>query len=548
MRFVSYARVSTEQQAGKQISIPAQQVENRDYALKNGLLIREFADEGVSGETLQRPALQALIALAKEGAQAAGGALLDKKTVVRNGLFDVVVVWKLDRLSRPNVDDDLDFLLLRRELRACAVAIHSVTETWVAGHDEMSQFMGYLGRGQSKVEAIKRMERFRLGRKGVIERDGRSVWAVPYGYEWLDTLSSTSADRRKGRQWQIAEPQGSLVKLIYREYLAGQSVNSIARLLNSQGVAAPSQIGHGALRGGCIQHGLKGWTTDGIRRILTSRVYAGFLQFEGAWIDVRGKPQAHEPLIADEDWHLVQAIRQGRGKWRAAASPALFAGGLLRCPLCAARGVDTAMVVMRQYQNRRLATTGEIKRYEFVAYRCSERHGAQRRMRLGAEAADSCPGYGIGELKALRLLLVYLRRRAAMVSRGDQDSVRQSLSPRPARASTSESLAEGVRRQLAQIPAMEANYQDQQAMGLMTLPQLAERLKALQERRAMLLARQEEIKEDKPAESIPALDAARLLRILEAGGDALPKRDALNLLFAKIIPGLDRKSLTLFVK
>jgi DNA invertase Pin-like site-specific DNA recombinase len=78
-RVVLYARVSTL--AGQ--SPEMQLVELREYAVRRGLqVVEEYVDHGVSGAKGSRPALNRLMADAKQ-----------RK-------FDVVACWKLDRFGR----------------------------------------------------------------------------------------------------------------------------------------------------------------------------------------------------------------------------------------------------------------------------------------------------------------------------------------------------------------------------------------------------------------------------------------------------------------
>ncbi len=77
-RAALYARVSTSDQ-----SVDLQLDGLRDYAKARGFeLVREYVDEGVSGAKATRPALDQLLADA------------------HRRRFDVVLVWKLDRLGR----------------------------------------------------------------------------------------------------------------------------------------------------------------------------------------------------------------------------------------------------------------------------------------------------------------------------------------------------------------------------------------------------------------------------------------------------------------
>lgn len=83
MRAVGYIRVSTEEQAKEGISLDTQKDRISAFAhAKDWQLGELYQDEGFSGKNLDRPALQALI-------KAAG-----------NGAFDVVIIYKLDRLTR----------------------------------------------------------------------------------------------------------------------------------------------------------------------------------------------------------------------------------------------------------------------------------------------------------------------------------------------------------------------------------------------------------------------------------------------------------------
>ena len=78
-----YVRVSTEEQAEQGISLQVQRSKVRAYAKLHDLnLVSIFADEGVSGRTLDRPGLQELLA------------------TVSGKDDETVIVYRLNRLSR----------------------------------------------------------------------------------------------------------------------------------------------------------------------------------------------------------------------------------------------------------------------------------------------------------------------------------------------------------------------------------------------------------------------------------------------------------------
>ena len=109
MNCAVYARVSTEKQAEKELSIPAQLQAMHDYARQRGwVIVEEFLEPGVSARTTGRPALQALLSRCKSA----------------DGRLDVVLVHKIDRLAR-NV---YDHATIRALLQAHSIKLASVVE------------------------------------------------------------------------------------------------------------------------------------------------------------------------------------------------------------------------------------------------------------------------------------------------------------------------------------------------------------------------------------------------------------------------------------
>ncbi|MGO2290296.1 MAG: recombinase family protein, partial [Lactococcus cremoris] len=78
-----YVRVSTTEQANEGYSISAQTEKLTNYAkAKDYQIVKTYTDPGISGAKLDRPALQNMI------------------TDIEKGMIDIVLVYKLDRLSR----------------------------------------------------------------------------------------------------------------------------------------------------------------------------------------------------------------------------------------------------------------------------------------------------------------------------------------------------------------------------------------------------------------------------------------------------------------
>ena len=99
MNVAVYARVSSEKQAEKDLSLPAQLKALRDYALKrNWTIVEEFIDAAESARTADRPAFQKMITEAKQ----------------KNPPFNIILVWKLNRFARNREDSIIYKSLLRK--------------------------------------------------------------------------------------------------------------------------------------------------------------------------------------------------------------------------------------------------------------------------------------------------------------------------------------------------------------------------------------------------------------------------------------------------
>jgi len=125
VRCCIYARVSTEEQAERDLSIPFQLERCRSHAQGKGWeVVREFVDAGESARTDKRPEFQKMIASA------------------RAKEFDVILVHKFDRFAR----NDYDFVVYEKELEELGISLESVSEP-----GDASTPAGYIGRRMMQV-------------------------------------------------------------------------------------------------------------------------------------------------------------------------------------------------------------------------------------------------------------------------------------------------------------------------------------------------------------------------------------------------------------
>ena len=159
-RAFGYVRVSTEEQAEEGISLRAQRGRIKAYAKAMGLrLVRTYADEGISGRTLERPGLQDLL----------------ERVQGREG--ETIIVYRLSRLSRST--RDLLFLVedafIKGNTRLVSVNEHIDTET--AMGRLFLTIMGALA--QMERELISERTKAVLSFK---QERGETLGAPPFGY------------------------------------------------------------------------------------------------------------------------------------------------------------------------------------------------------------------------------------------------------------------------------------------------------------------------------------------------------------------------------
>ena len=231
-----YARVSSERQRQAE-TIQSQLVALRDLAGRRELLVTDdlvFEDDGFSGATLIRPALERLRDRAAEGA------------------FEVLLCHAPDRLARRYAYQ----VLLLEEFQRVGVEVIFAKEPERSGSPEdelLRQFQGMI----SEYERAQIAERTR---RGTLHRARSGAVAVltraPYGYRYI--RKSEHADAFL----EIDECQAQIVREIFDRYARGsESVGAIARALTKRGV--PTRTG------------AAGWSQSTIWGMLRNPAYAG---------------------------------------------------------------------------------------------------------------------------------------------------------------------------------------------------------------------------------------------------------------------------------
>jgi site-specific DNA recombinase len=211
-----YARVSSERQRQDE-TIQSQTVGLRELAATRGLLVPEdlvFEDEGFSGATLTRPALERLRDRAVEGA------------------FEVLLCHAPDRLARRYAYQ----VLLLEEFARAGVEVCFAKEPERGGSPEdelLRQFQGMI----AEYERAQIAERTRRGKLHRARGGSQAVMsAAPYGYRYVKKAEHCDA------YWEIDELEAQVVRDVFARYVNdGISIGELARWLTAQGI--PTRTG-----------------------------------------------------------------------------------------------------------------------------------------------------------------------------------------------------------------------------------------------------------------------------------------------------------------
>lgn len=281
LRCAVYTRKSTEEGLDMEFnSLDAQREACEAYIASQKSegwveLADRYDDGGFSGGTLERPALKRLLA------------------DIEDGRVDVVVVYKIDRLSRSL----MDFAKLVEVFDRGSVTFVSVTQsfntTTSMGRLTLNILLSF-AQFEREVIGERIRDKFAASRK-------KGMWMggfVPLGYEV------------KNRKLVINEGEAATVRMIFERFLEVGSATALARTLAAEGIKTR--------RGRLIDKGF-------LYKLVNNRVYIGEAVHKGT-----AYPGEHAAIIGRTLWDKVQGILREsprvRGGRTRASTPALLKG------------------------------------------------------------------------------------------------------------------------------------------------------------------------------------------------------------------------------
>jgi site-specific DNA recombinase len=268
IRCVVYTRVSTDQGLEQDFnSLDAQYDASQAYIRSQAhagwtLLRAKYDDGGFSGGNTDRPALQRLLA------------------DVRAGKVDVIVVYKVDRLTRSLAD----FAKLVELFDAHNVSFVSVTQ----------QFNTTTSMGRLTLNVLLSFAQFE--REVTSERIRDKISASKRKGLWVGGMVPLGYDTRD-RKITINEPEAERVRTIFRLYLKLGSLNLLMAELRKMGVVSKTRT----LKSGKTVGGIP-FTRGPLAHLLRNRFYIGEVVFKGETL------KGEQPAVLDRDlFDAVQA-------------------------------------------------------------------------------------------------------------------------------------------------------------------------------------------------------------------------------------------------
>ncbi|MCL2228410.1 MAG: recombinase family protein, partial [Firmicutes bacterium] len=226
---VIYARYSSNNQTEQ--SIEGQVKVCGEFAQRQNLaIVGEYVDRAMTGTNDKRPEFQRMISDSKQE------------------IFDVILVYKLDRFSR----DKYESVVYKRQLKEAGVKVVSATEA-IADSPEGILLESVI-EGYNQFYSVELSQKIKRGNQINLDKGNWTGGIVTYGYKVVD------------KKIQIDKPKAEIMKKIFSDYASGKPKKEICKELNEKGIRNRSG---------------EPWSVTNIYHNLKNKNYIGILERHG---------------------------------------------------------------------------------------------------------------------------------------------------------------------------------------------------------------------------------------------------------------------------
>ncbi len=276
-----YIRVSTLDQAREGFSLGEQEARLKDFCkAKQYEVYKVYADEGISAKNDKRPAYQSMM------------------NDVKNGTINVIVAFKMDRLTR-SVYDVEKLMKIVKEAGCDIDCLADESNTTTSNGRMVMRIMTSVS--QNEIERTS--ERTKIGLAGAIA-SGHISHKSPLGY------------KRNGKILVPDLATKDIIVRVFNLYYEGNSYQTIANIFKKEEVL-----------------GRTSWYDSTIQKILENEIYKGDFVHGKRTKNPTYYKDVVEPLVSKELWEECQVQKKKNSRSYKRTLEYLFLQKL-RCPKC----------------------------------------------------------------------------------------------------------------------------------------------------------------------------------------------------------------------
>lgn len=235
-------------------------------------------------------------------------------------LYDRVVVWKIDRLTR-RLAELGGLLETFAKQRVALIGLSDGVDTSTAAGRTTAEILGAIAAAESRNTK----ERVEAAQRTMLKKGMWRGGPPPFGYQ-IERLGNGA-----GSRLVIDESQAPYLREAVRRFLRGESIGKICDALNAKG-----------------SRSVKGnpWSEPVLRRLLGSPALAGFQVLRGSIVhDDAGNPvQPYKGIISTAKYNELQEALRRRAIARptSAGHGGALLSGFIYCGLCGGRMIGSS--------------------------------------------------------------------------------------------------------------------------------------------------------------------------------------------------------------